>query len=68
MITESIEGHLVSTAMHSLQLVRIAGQRTINWMGTRAVESDFKKSNKSRFKSFLSDFLRGRKPLLLWSF
>ena len=33
---------------------------------TRAVESDLKKSNKSRMpKSFLSDFLTGRKPLLI---
>ena len=37
-------------------------------IATMVVESDFRKSNKSRFKSFLSNFLTGRKPLLLWSF
>ena len=41
----------------------------LNCIPIRVVESDFRKSNKSRMpKSFLSDFLTGRKPLLLWSF
>ena len=34
----------------------------------RILKSLIKVGCPSRFKSFLSDFLRGRKPLLLWSF
>ena len=34
----------------------------------RILESLIKVGCPSRFKSFLSDFLTGRKPLLLWSF
>ena len=46
-------------------------ENTSHRITSRAVDSDSKKSNKSRMPkslSFLSDLLTGRKPLLSWSF
>ena len=44
----------------------------MSWISTRAVDrvlkSQIKSDLKSRIKSDLSNFLTGRKPLLLWSF
>ena len=45
----------------------IIGRSTLE-LWNRILESLIKVGCPSRFKSFLSDFLTGRKPLLLWSF
>ena len=64
-ISVSYYGKLYSTTNYIEMAVLL---KVLGAILTRAVESDFRKSNKSRMpKLFLYDFLTGRKHLLLWS-